>query len=242
MSQVLIMEYSRSVPFKRPKKSKKSKFTAKEDQKLRELVGIYGENSWGVISQKMGNRTTRQCRDRWNNYMNPQLSHAEWSGYEDNILLKKHAEIGPHWHIIAQNFPNRSINSVRNRFVKLQKALMNQNYGLNFSSAYSISYNYADYRSRFQNNFYNYPNSFPPQTPSYSTQSTSTNVPIPDNKKQKMPTIKQKPAQDIVNSNSYESEKVPMDIHRTKDGSDNFIDIFSNPLDDLDFSPKCENN
>jgi hypothetical protein len=95
--------------FQAVKKIHKCKFTPEEDEKLKQLVAIHGENEWATIAHEMGNRNSRQCRERWRNYMNPRLSNESWTPESDKILMERYAAIGPHWNMIAQAFPNRSV-------------------------------------------------------------------------------------------------------------------------------------
>ena len=97
----------------------KSKFTHEEDQMLRMLVYRFGSKDWQSISKMMGSRNPRQCRERWNNYLNPKLSQLPWSMEEDILLANKYAEFGSHWSKISKFFPNRSDNAIRNRWCLL---------------------------------------------------------------------------------------------------------------------------
>lgn len=122
------------------KKTRKLKFTTEEDKKLRELVEQFGENQWNIISHKMKNRNQRQCRERWKNYLSPELNNDDWSEQEDVILLAKFTEFGPKWKKISLFLKNRTANSIRNRLIKLIK-----------KSRFDKSVNYANYQfSQFQ--------------------------------------------------------------------------------------------
>lgn len=101
------------------KKIKRTKFTKKDDEILCSLVEKYGENEWTLVAKHMTNKNSRQVRDRWKNYLNPTLNCNEWSYEEDGLLISKFNEFGPRWKKISLNFPNRSINSVRNRLIKI---------------------------------------------------------------------------------------------------------------------------
>lgn len=109
----------RSRSSQRVQKCHKCKFTLEEDRKLQELVKLHGDCDWALIAKLMGNRNPRQCRERWRNYMNPELCKEGWTPIEDQKLLEKYHEIGPHWNVISRHFPQRSINCVRNRLIKL---------------------------------------------------------------------------------------------------------------------------
>ena len=99
----------------------KIKFTEEEDVKLHRLVMQFGTKDWIKISQLMETRNPRQCRERWNNYVNPALRTDPWTPEEDMILDQKYAEYGPKWNKISKFFVNRSDNNIRNRWMMLAR-------------------------------------------------------------------------------------------------------------------------
>jgi hypothetical protein len=100
----------------------KIKFTPEEDDTLRALVEHFGASNWRAISARHGTRNARQCRERWQNYLDPRVSErAEWSPADDALLEDAYREIGSRWGTLASYFPTRSINSVKNRFAVLQR-------------------------------------------------------------------------------------------------------------------------
>lgn len=101
---------------------KRHKFTFEEDLLLRKLVLAAGDNvNWEKITQKMGNKlSTRQCRERYRNYLSPKLNHGPWTPQEESILLAKYKEIGPHWSKMMQFFVGRSEANIKNHYAKLQ--------------------------------------------------------------------------------------------------------------------------
>ena len=100
----------------------KIKFTQEEDQILRDAVEKLGTSDWRAVAFHLPNRNPRQCRERWNNYVNPQVSVARpWTPEEDQLLEEKYAELGGKWQTLASFFANRSTNNVKNRFVMLQR-------------------------------------------------------------------------------------------------------------------------
>ena len=90
-------------------------FTAEEDTYLKFLVFKYGDFDWNLIASMMGNRTARQCRERYKNYLAPNLNSSKWTSEEDNLLLQKYAEFGSKWTMISQYFNNRTVVNVKNR-------------------------------------------------------------------------------------------------------------------------------
>ena len=103
------------------KNNLKVKFTEEEDTKLLQLVIQNGTKDWIHISQLMETRNPRQCRERWNNYVNPALRTDPWSAEEDMLLDQKFAEFGPRWNKICKFFRNRSDNSIRNRWMMIAR-------------------------------------------------------------------------------------------------------------------------
>jgi hypothetical protein len=99
----------------------KVKWTTEEDQFLLHLVQQFGQKNWIKIAAFMCTRNPRQCRERFNNYCNPQLQQGPWSAEEDGLLERKHAELGAKWNKIAKFFVNRSDNALRNRWQLLAR-------------------------------------------------------------------------------------------------------------------------
>lgn len=98
------------------KKSARQMFTPEEDKQLIELVKEFGDRNWRMISKKMEKRTTRQCRERYRNYLSPNLTNGPWTAEEDLLLEQKYVELGPKWAAIAQFFKNRSDVNIKNRW------------------------------------------------------------------------------------------------------------------------------
>ena len=97
------------------------KFTVEEDQSLKEIIARYGTTDWSMIAAKMPKRNARQCRERWLNYLNPDLNTDEWTPDEDKRLLDLHSQLGCRWVQITRAFPNRTDTMIKNRFNMLQR-------------------------------------------------------------------------------------------------------------------------
>ena len=105
------------------KKTHKIKFTKIEDNLLRVVVAQYGISDWNLVASKMGNRSARQCRDRWTHYLSPSTNNNYWTRMEDEMLINAYKNLGPHWGKISSLFPGRTAVSVRNRCCKLFRML-----------------------------------------------------------------------------------------------------------------------
>lgn len=105
----------------------KIKFSPSEDMMLLHAVQSLGTGDWHIIASRVPGRNARQCRERWNNYVNPALISAPWTAEEDRFLLEKYKELGPRWRTIASYFVSRSTNSIKNRFTILQRRQKKKN-------------------------------------------------------------------------------------------------------------------
>ena len=105
----------------------KNKFTREEDEKLIEAYKKYGPFDWDRIAEELVGRTSRQCRDRWNYYLNPKVTNQPWSEYEEQLLLEKYKRHGPKWALISHFFNSRTDINVKNHFYVLQRRFMKNN-------------------------------------------------------------------------------------------------------------------
>lgn len=102
-------------------KTKRQMFTTEEDEKLKKLVAEFGTGNWRIISDHLPNRTPRQCRERYRNYLAPEIVNGTWTVEEDQLLRMKFQEYGPKWAIISNFFPTRSEINIKNRWAVLGK-------------------------------------------------------------------------------------------------------------------------
>ncbi|KAH0792654.1 Myb-like DNA-binding domain containing protein [Histomonas meleagridis] len=115
-----------STPDEKPKWPKpkiggnlRHKFTKQEDETLKRIVQQHGEGNWSIIASCMKNRTARQCRERYKNYLSPNIKNDPWSPEEELLLEEKYAELGPRWAKIALYFENRSDVNVKNHWTAM---------------------------------------------------------------------------------------------------------------------------
>lgn len=105
----------------------RTRFTKEEDDLLRDLVESHKEKfDWNQIASMMPGRTTRQCRDRYANYLRPQLVNGAWTKEEDQLLEEMYEKYGPQWSKIARHFPNRSDVNIKNHHTCIVNKLFRQ--------------------------------------------------------------------------------------------------------------------
>jgi hypothetical protein len=97
----------------------RTKFSEFEDWKLRNLVLSMPLINWKVIGSLMGNRTPRQCRERYKNYLAPSVRIDPWTAEEEALLVTKYREMGPKWSQMAPLFNRRTPVSLKNHHAKI---------------------------------------------------------------------------------------------------------------------------
>lgn len=59
-------------------------------------------------------RHGKQCRERWNNHLDPSLKKSEWSTEEDVILLISEQKLSKKWSDLAKILKGRTENNIKN--------------------------------------------------------------------------------------------------------------------------------
>ena len=97
--------------------------TGEEDIKLIHIVESSNDCviNWKEVARKMKNRNSRQCKDRWEKYLNPNLSVQPWTIEEDNLIKNLYNIHGPKWKLISTFFKNRTDIMIRNRWNALHR-------------------------------------------------------------------------------------------------------------------------
>lgn len=96
---------------------RQGRFTPAEDKTLLALVMQYGKK-WELIGSRM-QRSTRQVRERYLNYVNPEWKRTPWTEKEDNLLRSLFPKVGPKWSVMVKYFDGRSNVSIKNRWTCL---------------------------------------------------------------------------------------------------------------------------
>ena len=79
-----------------------------------ELISEIGPRQWELISGSIPDRSGKQCRERWNNHLNPLLKKSPWSIEEGWILFILQRSVQNRWAEISNVLQGRPDNSIKN--------------------------------------------------------------------------------------------------------------------------------
>ena len=98
------------------------KWSAKEDKLLESLVTVR-DTDWKEIYKIFETnglfKSEKQIKERWIWYLDPSLKKKKWTIEENKKLFKLHQKIGNKWKIMAEYFPGRRDNAIKNQFFSL---------------------------------------------------------------------------------------------------------------------------
>ncbi|AWU73872.1 hypothetical protein CAS74_001675 [Pichia kudriavzevii] len=93
-------------------------WTNVEDEILKAAIAKYGLNQWSRVSSLLTRKNAKQCKLRWNEWLDPRIKKLDWSPDEDKQLLNL-AKLRPNqWTSIAM-FLKRTANQCIERYQEL---------------------------------------------------------------------------------------------------------------------------
>lgn len=93
-------------------------WTNAEDEILKASVSKYGLQQWARVSSLLQRKTPKQCKARWNEWLDPSIKKIEWSKEEDERLLHLAKLMPTQWRTIAP-LVGRTANQCLERYQKL---------------------------------------------------------------------------------------------------------------------------
>lgn len=104
-----------------PSSRPRAKFTKLEDEIIIRFVKEKGAHSWNRIIPLLPGRTPRLVRERWVNYLSPDVNLTPFTKEEDDLILQLVSKHGKHWKFISQSFNKRTDIALKNRYMLLQR-------------------------------------------------------------------------------------------------------------------------
>jgi len=115
-------------------KGKKNPWQPAEDEKVMELIGQFGQ-SWAQIANALGNRTGKQVRDRYLNYLRPDIKGEDFTQQEEQLLLSLYYQFGHRWSKIASYLQGRTECQVKNwYYTHIKKRIASEPNNKDFSA------------------------------------------------------------------------------------------------------------
>ncbi|EKG00042.1 hypothetical protein TCSYLVIO_009033 [Trypanosoma cruzi] len=84
-------------------------WTNSEDEVLRASLTVYGLQNWERVASMLVRKTAAQCRERWENYLDPRLHIREaWTAEEEEQLVQLQSLFTNQWNLIARELRHRT--------------------------------------------------------------------------------------------------------------------------------------
>lgn len=96
------------------KREPKKPFTKEEDELIQKYVQENGLKDLIKLENMLLNRNVKQIRERYRNYLNPEVIQSPFTQEEDDLLVKSYPEYNGKWCEIVKLFPGRTDILLRN--------------------------------------------------------------------------------------------------------------------------------
>jgi hypothetical protein len=94
----------------------KVRFSPEQDAIIKKFAENQPPLSWNQIAKCIPEKKGKQCRERYQHFLSPKVSHNPWTNEEDFLLCQCYYAYGSNWAKIATLFPGRTNQDVKNRW------------------------------------------------------------------------------------------------------------------------------
>ena len=100
-----------------PEKKAKGPWTTSEDKLLLDAMASFsGHICWEELSKMIPGRSAKQCRERWQYRLHPDVNKAPFEPWEDELIIYERNYNASNWPLIASKLPGRTSCAVKNRW------------------------------------------------------------------------------------------------------------------------------
>ena len=103
-----------------------------EDTYMQKLVSMCGTHNWEKVALLMRNQFTtiawsdKECKKRWNDYLDPKMSKRPWTELEELEMLVVHKLCQNKWSTVSSLLYGRNNNTIKNRFYSIFRKVKNK--------------------------------------------------------------------------------------------------------------------
>lgn len=98
-------------------KKAKGPWTIAEDKLLLDSMASFsGHICWEELSKMIPGRSAKQCRERWQYRLHPDVNKSPFEPWEDELIIFERNHNGSNWSYIASKLPGRTSCAVKNRW------------------------------------------------------------------------------------------------------------------------------
>jgi hypothetical protein len=101
----------------------KTFWTCEQDFALALAIQVHDQDWHRVARWLELGKSPKQCRERWENHLDPAIVHTAWADDDVLTLLVHHAICGSRWSAIARQMPGFSANGVKNKYMAVRRSL-----------------------------------------------------------------------------------------------------------------------